>query len=127
MAMHTSVIRAVERAGGTVYAGSRGQAHGFAAYLMPRETAGAVIEWWRSGDSAECLRVRPVHDHDDSMSDYSAGAFCHTIKSAIHWCRQWDAEYSVGTPARARIDGRAADRAAREARAMAEAAASVVR
>ena len=48
-----------------------------------------VISWyisWYEKDSQECslVRVRGVEDTDDISSDYIAGAFYDTIKSAIH-------------------------------------------
>lgn len=45
----------------------------------------SCIEWHRNGksDDASCLRARQLRDKDDSMSDYTAGSFCDSIKYAL--------------------------------------------
>ena len=44
------------------------------------------VEFIQNGGGSEtviCIRVRHVNDHDDSMSDYTAGVFCDNISQAI--------------------------------------------
>jgi len=45
-----------------------------------------IIEFHQNGggsDQVICIRVRSANDHDDSMTDYSAGVFCDNISQAI--------------------------------------------
>lgn len=49
------------------------------------EINGNIIDWFDQGGFAICLRVRRVHDKDDSQSDYCAGSFAHSIKQAMEW------------------------------------------
>jgi hypothetical protein len=47
-----------------------------------------VIEFTQNGrdDDVATIRVRYPHDNDDSMSDYSAGAFFDNLSQAIRFC-----------------------------------------
>lgn len=47
-----------------------------------------VIEITQNGhdDEVATIRVRRPNDHDDSMSDYSAGAFFNNLSQAIRFC-----------------------------------------
>lgn len=50
------------------------------------EFEGMVISWFTSyysPDEASCVNVRHKDDNHDLMSDYHAGSFYYTIKSAI--------------------------------------------
>lgn len=52
------------------------------------QTKHRVIEWhvsWNDvqEDVASCVRVRSINDHDDLVSDYNAGCYYDTIKSAM--------------------------------------------
>jgi hypothetical protein len=47
------------------------------------ETAMRIVSWWKQDDSAICVKSRRPNDEDDCQSDYSAGYFCRTIKSAV--------------------------------------------
>lgn len=47
-----------------------------------------VIEWYRQGDSAVSLCVRRENDHDDPVSDYSAGSFTRSIAQALAWAQR---------------------------------------
>lgn len=47
------------------------------------ESAKRVLSWWKQDESAICVKSRRHNDEDDAMSDYSAGFFCRTIKSAV--------------------------------------------
>ena len=38
------------------------------------------------------IRVRSINDHDDPMSDYSAGVFCDTLAQAIRLAN-WETLY----------------------------------
>lgn len=42
-----------------------------------------IVSWYEDGE-ASCLRVRGLNDHDDYMSDYHAGSYFDTIKSAVN-------------------------------------------
>jgi hypothetical protein len=44
-----------------------------------------VIEFHRNGDSEEitCIKVRHANDHNDVMTDYSAGSYADNITQAI--------------------------------------------
>lgn len=54
-------------------------------YSVTRE--GCEVEVLRNGgddmDTVAVIRVRSINDHDDFMSDYSAGVFCDTLSQAI--------------------------------------------
>lgn len=43
----------------------------------------AIAEWFVSEESATCLKVRNINDHDDGYSDYSAGSFYETVKGTV--------------------------------------------
>lgn len=48
----------------------------------------SIIEFMRNGKVEEdpnitCIRVRDITDHDDSMTDYSAGIWCNNLTQAI--------------------------------------------
>jgi hypothetical protein len=47
-----------------------------------------IIEMTKNGrdDLIATIRVRRPNDHDDSMSDYSAGAFFNNLSQAIRFC-----------------------------------------
>ena len=45
----------------------------------------AVVECYEQDGKAIILRVRRAVDKDDSQSDFTAGVFCHTIKSAKYF------------------------------------------
>lgn len=44
-----------------------------------------VIEFIDNGGMGEitCIKVRRINDHDDSMTDYSAGVFCDNLTQAL--------------------------------------------
>lgn len=42
-----------------------------------------VISFFDQQGSVICINVRSQNDHDDAMSDYSAGVFCDNLKQAI--------------------------------------------
>lgn len=42
-----------------------------------------VIEFHQQDGEIICIRVRSANDHDDVMSDYSAGVFCDNLSQAI--------------------------------------------
>jgi hypothetical protein len=42
-----------------------------------------VISFVDQQGSIICINVRGQDDHDDAMSDYSAGVFCDNLKQAI--------------------------------------------
>lgn len=44
---------------------------------------GQVIRFIEQSDRIICINVRSANDHDDAMSDYSAGVFCDNITQAI--------------------------------------------
>lgn len=51
------------------------------------EVEGMVISWFVAHyepDVATCVNVRSVNDHHDFQSDYHAGSYYYTIKSAIN-------------------------------------------
>lgn len=48
-----------------------------------------TISFIDQGGQAICLKVRRTSDHDDLHSDYHAGSYFDTVKSAIvYWVRQ---------------------------------------
>jgi hypothetical protein len=54
--------------------------------IYKAELDGIIIRWsttWYSKDDAELVRVHHAHDKDEWVSDYCAGSFYDTIKSAI--------------------------------------------
>ena len=42
-----------------------------------------VIEFMCKTDSIACIKVRSANDHDDIMTDYSAGVWCNNLSQAI--------------------------------------------
>lgn len=42
-----------------------------------------VIEFHQQDGEIICIRVRSANDHDDVMSDYSAGTWCDNLSQAI--------------------------------------------
>ena len=42
-----------------------------------------VISFFDQSGSIICINVRSKNDHDDFVSDYSAGVFCDNLKQAI--------------------------------------------
>jgi hypothetical protein len=42
-----------------------------------------IIRFFDQQGSIICINVRGQNDHDDAMSDYSAGVFCDNLKQAI--------------------------------------------
>ncbi len=56
------------------------------AYQVPYNDR--IIEVTKNGrdDLVATIRVRRPNDHDDSMSDYSAGAFFNNLSQAIRFC-----------------------------------------
>ena len=42
-----------------------------------------VIEFLDKDGCAMCIKIRNKNDHDDSMTDYSAGVWCDNITRAI--------------------------------------------
>ena len=42
-----------------------------------------IIRFFDQQGSIICINVRGQDDHDDAMSDYSAGVFCDNLKQAI--------------------------------------------
>lgn len=47
------------------------------------EHAGHEVSFHAQGAHAICIRVRPVSDHDDPASDYSAGVYVKNIAQAV--------------------------------------------
>lgn len=52
------------------------------------ESDNQVIEFYANGNIEEnptitCIRIRRKNDHDDSMTDYSAGVWCDNITQAL--------------------------------------------
>lgn len=45
--------------------------------------ASDVISFVNQADYIVCIKVRSGNDHDDVMSDYSAGVFCNNLTEAI--------------------------------------------
>ena len=46
-------------------------------------TGSKVIEFHQQNGEIICIRVRSANDHDDVMSDYSAGTWCDNLSQAI--------------------------------------------
>ena len=46
---------------------------------------------WHDDADIVCIKVRKDNDHDDSMSDYSAGSFRDNLKQAIESAQRLDA------------------------------------
>ena len=44
---------------------------------------GQVIRFINQSDRVICINVRSENDHDDVMTDYSAGVYCDNISQAI--------------------------------------------
>jgi hypothetical protein len=44
---------------------------------------GQVIRFIEQSDRIICINVRSENDHDDAMTDYSAGVYCDNITQAI--------------------------------------------
>jgi hypothetical protein len=44
---------------------------------------GQVIRFIEQSDRIICINVRSANDHDDAMTDYSAGVYCDNITQAI--------------------------------------------
>ena len=42
-----------------------------------------VIDFIEQDESIMCIKVRTENDHDDAMSDYSAGVWCNNLTQAI--------------------------------------------
>lgn len=78
---HVNLRRAVER-----YVGVDEYKHGNSPGYKA-EFEGMVISWFTTyydPDSATCVNVRHVSDKHDFASDYHAGSYYDTIKSAIN-------------------------------------------
>lgn len=55
-------------------------------YRATKKGFRACVEWRRAGrecDEACCLRARQLRDEDEPQSDYSAGAYCPSLKQAM--------------------------------------------
>ena len=85
-----NLLRALRRQGVEVhakpreYSGPAGATHTTTWYWA--ENARHAIEWFDQGDGlAACVKVRPVHEHDDPTTDYFPGSFVDTIKQAVEW------------------------------------------
>ncbi len=72
---HDRLIRALNNAGFTI------EDNGHQYFC---KGAKRVVTWYKQDDSAICFNSRRHNDHHDSQSDYSAGYFCRTIKSAVN-------------------------------------------
>lgn len=42
-----------------------------------------AIDFIDQDGSAICIRIRSKNDHDDSMTDYSAGVYCDNLTQAL--------------------------------------------
>jgi hypothetical protein len=42
-----------------------------------------VIDFIEQNDSIICIKVRSMNDHDDAVTDYSAGVWCNNLTQAI--------------------------------------------
>jgi hypothetical protein len=42
-----------------------------------------IISFYEQGGRTICINMRTENDHDDVMSDYSAGVFCDNLSQAI--------------------------------------------
>ena len=77
---HENLKKAVEK-----YAEVSQYTHGVSpAYTA--EVSGYVISWYTghwAPERADCVRIRRANDKDDWCSDYHAGSYYDTIKSAI--------------------------------------------
>lgn len=82
-----SLLRALEKAGvGPVASNGR---------QFYARFGGRVISWYDQDGEAIAVSVRSENDRDDPQSDYFAGSFTPTLKTALRWIRNgW------GLPAR---------------------------
>lgn len=46
-----------------------------------------IISFYEQGGRTICINLRTEDDHDDVMSDYSAGVFCDNLSQAIRIAR----------------------------------------
>lgn len=77
---HISLKNKLEKAGHKVLQGKNGRTNFF--YCNGSEY---VVSWYKYTDIASCVQVRRHNDHNDSMSDYSAGFFPTTIKLVLKY------------------------------------------
>lgn len=73
----TNAIKKLEKAGFAVIKDS-------ARYSARRKND--IIEFMQNGggsDQAICIRIMSANDHDDMMTDYSAGTWCDNLSQAI--------------------------------------------
>lgn len=73
---HKSLISKLKKAGATIVEHKEG--HEFSVTMNNRE-----LHWYKQNDNVVCLRSRHIDDLDDLYTDYYAGFFPRTIKSAI--------------------------------------------
>ena len=73
----TNAIKKLEKAGFEVIKDA-------ARYSARRKND--IIEFIQNGggsDQAICIRIMSANDHDDMMTDYSAGTYCDNLSQAI--------------------------------------------
>lgn len=80
----TSVVAALKRIGVTALRNERNN--------WRAVKGAAYIDWIDQDGDALCLRVARCNDHDDCQSDYSAGSFFNTIKSALAYLQKWSGQ-----------------------------------
>ncbi len=74
---HDSLVKAMTKAGHTIHQSTWAGNHFYV------KSPSRIVAWFKQDDSAICVQSRRPDDENDSMSDYSAGYFCDTIKHAV--------------------------------------------